>query len=439
MKLDRKKQITVIAVLGTCLLIAAFYLGGLLYYGSHFLPKTYVNETDVSGMNVADANEKLSALDPSVTVIEKTDDPSRPLEEKIFLRKMNTDISYDTSSLLKSQNSVLWFTSLFARKDLNCSLFRGTYDPQKADGLCEGLFCMNEENITMPEDATVKIENGEAVIVEAKEGTWIDAETVNKKIKETIENCFSGEGENTVDLTPFYAVPKGSKELQLSSLKEDLQKALDKTVHLIIDPSQEEDLEGTELAELLDVEENVITVDEEKLKSYVSALCSEYDVSSREYIDRTSLKNDLEEALVSAQDQTVNVNWIHEQARGLIEVVISEQMLYYYENDWLVMTSPIVSGNPDITEETIHGRFTVKRMSRDAQLMGRDYLEHVDYWIGFDETGRVYGFHDASWRDSFGGDIWLTDPSRGCVNMPTDKVAQLYDYVDIGTEVYIHD
>ena len=254
-----------------------------------------------------------------------------------------------------------------------------------------------------------------------------------------LDQCIAGKGETVLDLTPYYQIPKSSEDLQLSSAKEEMQKVLDKTVHIDIDSSQETELQGTELCDLLSVEGDQIVVDEEDLSTFIGDLCSRYDVSSSEYIDRSSLKTDLQGSLTSKEDETVSVNWIYEKPKGLIEVVISEQMLYYYENDVLIMSSPIVSGNPNITDETIHGHYTVQRMSRDTQLMGTDYLEDVSYWIGFDETGRVYGIHDASWRDAFGGDIWLTDPSRGCVNMPTDKVAQLYSYVDIGTEVYVHD
>ena len=122
MKLDRKKQVGIIAVLGTCLLIASLYLGGLLYYGSHFLPKTYVNETDISSLDLNGANEKLKQIDPFITLIEKSEDPSETFIEKISLRQLDPDISYDVSSLLHSQNNILWFTSLFSRKDLSCDL-----------------------------------------------------------------------------------------------------------------------------------------------------------------------------------------------------------------------------------------------------------------------------------------------------------------------------
>ena len=139
------------------------------------------------------------------------------------------------------------------------------------------------------------------------------------------------------------------------------------------------------------------------------------------------------------KDETVDVVWIPSQHEGRIEVKILEQKLDYYENDTLILSSPIVSGNGEITDETPHGEFYIRKMSTDSYLMGRDYLEHVDFWIGFDPSGRVYGLHDASWRDEFGEDIYLTDPSRGCVNMPTDKITILFDYADVGTEIVVHD
>lgn len=40
-----------------------------------------------------------------------------------------------------------------------------------------------------------------------------------------------------------------------------------------------------------------------------------------------------------------------------------------------------------------------------------EYEEKVEYWMPFD--GGI-GFHDAPWRDEFGGDIYLTSGSHGC-------------------------
>ena len=124
----------------------------------------------------------------------------------------------------------------------------------------------------------------------------------------------------------------------------------------------------------------------------------------------------------------------------LIEVSYQEQKLYYYENDELIFTSDIVTGN-ESTDIIPYGTYYVLYKTTDATLTGEDYEKHVDYWIGFDnETGgHMIGFHDASWRTVFGGDEWKTNPTLECINMPIDKIRQLYDVVDVGTEIHIHE
>ena len=123
-----------------------------------------------------------------------------------------------------------------------------------------------------------------------------------------------------------------------------------------------------------------------------------------------------------------------------IEVSYEEQKLYYYEGENLLFTSDIVTGNED-TEIIPYGTYHVLYKTTDATLTGEDYEKHVDYWIGFDEEtdGHMVGFHDASWRTVFGGDEWKNNPTLECINMPTDKVKQLYEAVDLGTEIRIHD
>ncbi|MBR2788125.1 MAG: L,D-transpeptidase, partial [Erysipelotrichaceae bacterium] len=154
--------------------------------------------------------------------------------------------------------------------------------------------------------------------------------------------------------------------------------------------------------------------------------------------NKSQLIDSLRKVLLSDRDEAIGTIEREKIESSLIDVSVKQQLLHYYENDVLILTSPVVTGNGDITDETPHGHFYIRKMQPDSYLMGRDYIEHVDYWIGFDETGRVYGLHDASWRNEFGGDIYLTDPSRGCVNMPIEKITQLYTYVDLGVEVYVH-
>ncbi len=115
-----------------------------------------------------------------------------------------------------------------------------------------------------------------------------------------------------------------------------------------------------------------------------------------------------------------------------IIVSISKQTLEYYEYDKLVLFSNIVTG---IDGKTPTGTFKVLNKATDIILRGADYASFVNYWIAF--KGHSFGFHDASWRSKFGGTIYKTNGSHGCINMPYSKVKQLYNIVSIGTPVYI--
>ena len=48
------------------------------------------------------------------------------------------------------------------------------------------------------------------------------------------------------------------------------------------------------------------------------------------------------------------------------------------------------------------------------------------------------GFHDASWRTEFGGTIYKTNGSHGCVNLPKEAAKQIFLNIDQGTMVRVH-
>ena len=48
----------------------------------------------------------------------------------------------------------------------------------------------------------------------------------------------------------------------------------------------------------------------------------------------------------------------------------------------------------------------------------------VKFWVPV--KGGI-GIHDAGWRKEFGGDIYQTAGSHGCINTPKDKMEELFD------------
>ena len=120
-----------------------------------------------------------------------------------------------------------------------------------------------------------------------------------------------------------------------------------------------------------------------------------------------------------------------------VEVALDEQKLYYYQDGKLELESDVVTGNKGRHYDTPEGVYGVFYKQRNRTLVGETYRSFVSYWIEFYPH---YGLHDASWRKAgaFGGDIYLTNGSHGCVNMPTDKVARAYDIVEKGTPVIVY-
>ena len=62
------------------------------------------------------------------------------------------------------------------------------------------------------------------------------------------------------------------------------------------------------------------------------------------------------------------------------------------------------------------------------------YSSFVNYAM-FYNAGEA--LHDASWRSSFGGDIYKTSGSHGCINLPLSAVQTFYSLTPTGTPVIV--
>lgn len=116
-----------------------------------------------------------------------------------------------------------------------------------------------------------------------------------------------------------------------------------------------------------------------------------------------------------------------------VEVDISDQELNLYKDNESILCSPVVTGKT--STPTNEGYFDIDWMTTDTYLKGAGYCTHVDYWMPFD--GGI-GLHDAPWRDSFGGDIYVDNGSHGCVNLDNNTASIIYDNVEPGSRVLVH-
>ena len=111
-----------------------------------------------------------------------------------------------------------------------------------------------------------------------------------------------------------------------------------------------------------------------------------------------------------------------------VEIDIPAQKVFLYEDGELVVETDCVTGTKGLTD-TVPGVFQVMYKAsptvlKDKDIYGNAYEQPVDYWVSFNYS---QGLHDAQWRAEFGGDIYESWGSHGCVNLPLDAAAAIYN------------
>lgn len=123
--------------------------------------------------------------------------------------------------------------------------------------------------------------------------------------------------------------------------------------------------------------------------------------------------------------------WSYDLGGNYVEVNLTKQCLWVYNNYECVMYTPIVTGSLGDGWGTPNGAFDVVYKEIGATLMGLD----VTYWMPFHGN---YGLHDAPWRRVFDDDEYLFNGSHGCVNIPPVNARAVFQNVSWDTPVIVH-
>ena len=118
-----------------------------------------------------------------------------------------------------------------------------------------------------------------------------------------------------------------------------------------------------------------------------------------------------------------------------IDINLTEQTLSYYYDDYLIGTIKISSGVAYLPTPT--GTFYVEQKIPVKEYIGHN-LDGSTYdfkntlWnLKFSALG--YYIHGAYWHNNFGHPM-----SHGCVNVSYKDMPQLYEFANVGTEIFIH-
>ena len=121
--------------------------------------------------------------------------------------------------------------------------------------------------------------------------------------------------------------------------------------------------------------------------------------------------------------------------KNYIEVSIRLQHMWMFVNGEQYVSTPIVTGNAN-SMDTPRGFWHIQNKASPCTLSGAGYTSYVRYWMAF--IGGSHGIHDASWRSSFGGQIYRGNGSHGCINTPYNNVKKMYQKAYVGEPVVVY-
>ena len=446
-----------IIVLGGCA------YGGISYYFTdRFFEGTWINGVDCSQKTAYEV-EQLMAEKLSEYSIEVS---SRNIAAQT-IRGDDIDYQYMSTGeilqLLKKQKPYEWIRGLYEQKSYTVSENVG-YNKTLLQEQLKSLNCAQAENQVEPENAYVAFRDNQFVIVPETEGSKLNIKEAYKLLDAAVEaNEASIDFSDNQDAYVSAEVTQDDPALQ-SALEACNNYTKASITYTFGDQSTT--LDGNTIKDWLQFDEKGQLVWDDNsfqqhVADYVAQLAATYDtvgterefqatsgrtvyVSSSVYgwkIDQAAETAQLSQEIQSGTQttrepvysQTANAYGVNDLGNTYIEVDLSEQHMYYYQDGVNIFESDFVSGNMSYADRQTHaGIFTLYYKKSPDVLRGGQkgtanyYEQPVQYWMPFD--GGI-GFHDADWRDEFGGDIYLTSGSHGCINLPPENAEVLYDLI----------
>ena len=117
-----------------------------------------------------------------------------------------------------------------------------------------------------------------------------------------------------------------------------------------------------------------------------------------------------------------------------VEVSLDAQHMWYIVDGDVYLESDCVTGNYG-TADTPEGFHEVNDKASPCVLEAEDYRTVVQYWMPFSDG---QGLHDASWRGSFGGNVYQNSGSHGCINLPLYAAQAIYNQIEAGMAIIVY-
>ncbi|MDT2758755.1 L,D-transpeptidase family protein [Enterococcus xiangfangensis] len=456
-----KTHIGVIVVLVLLVALIGGYALRSTYYAKRFLPNTVVNGVKINNLTISEANRKITRELKDSPFLIKIDNKNWKEINRADLGWQN-DYLPGLKAVQKKQNPFSWGMQLVSAADTK-DVDGNTLDETKLDAIGEAVraeLTQANTNRTATENAKVtRTDNGFEITPE-KQGTTIDVDAAVTAFKEAAKT-----GKQNIDFDNYLAKPTITKDDATLKKTMDKMNAVAKIKATYSINGKEFQIPTSDINTWLIDDNGTMSLDQAKVTAYVTSLGEKYNTSSNptEFnstrrgkvsvpsgtyswtINTASEVAALTEQILAGKDFTrspiVTGATTADKAlidKTYIEVDLENQHMWYYKDGKVAIETDIVSGKP--SSATPAGVDYVWSKETNKTLKGQnddgsDYASPVKYWMPIDWTG--VGIHDSDWQPAYGGDLWKTRGSHGCVNTPPDVMAKLYNTVEVGTPVLV--
>lgn len=472
-----KKRLKIVLIV--CIVVALTAGIGLAAYTYHVDTTTLGRKISIYGLDVSkftaeEARQKITETFQDSTVNFKEDGENVYNVSMAQLGySLDQDVLKSTLESLKQQrrqNRQIFAT----QKDYKIDYQIIKDEAQEQSALSADNFGGKERTESTDAHIRYSKKKQKYVLVKQVQGNQIDENRLISYVDEVLDENLKTEllsSERTIELNEeVYRQPdieaSGEMKQKVKKLNSQLKKYRNTTVTYLFG-SETQVLDSDTIKSWLKIKNSGISIDKDAAAAYVSDMANKYNtiyvprtfhtstgadvtVSDNEYgyrIDQESELAQLLEDLKSGENVSrepvyssigMQRNGIDDLAGSYIEVSLDAQHLWLYKDGTLVTETDIVSGAPTAERETYRGAWPIAYKASPFTLSSDEYgyAVKVKYWMPF-----VYGqgLHDASWQSSFGGNRYKTgNGSHGCINLPEDQAALIYNTIDGGYPIIIY-
>ncbi len=459
----KKVSIGLIGLVGMLILLAAI-LAGLYIFGIHHFTNHFYMNTSINGVNAGNktVNQVKYAIqnqlrDYTLVLKERGDREEMISGDQLYMEYVD-DGTID--KIMKEQDPKLWVFKIVGTKDVKAPA-GFDYSESQIDTILKDLACFQPENITAPENAHIEDNGTTYEVVEATQGNVLKMDAVKAAVKNAVNK---GETELDLDAAGCYESPAVSADDETLQQKvQTLNTMVTSNITYDFGDNRVYTVDGTTIRTWIDTSEDGNSeLNRDKVYDWVVQMARGTDTFGLEHefttstgatitldggdygwcINRDNTTDDLIAAISTGYVGAMDPQYLYKGVdRGIndiggtyAEVCIESQTMWVYQDGQLVNESPIVSGNESTGFSTPSGgvyAIDAKKADADFPTWGIN----VKYWLPFVDGA---GIHPATWRGSFGGEIYKTNGSHGCINAPMEAAEAAFNCLEIGYPVVVY-